>query len=240
MKKRNRKIISEDGKLDVNQLFLEACSQGDHKTVRCILEQVKDFNIDVADNLGRTALRLAVLNENLQVVEVLLTKADSHKLKEALLLAIYIGHTQIAELILKHPQYKIFNSKKLINGTTDSFWQTPSSDDAQFSPDVTPIMLAAQYNRTEIIQMLLLNGDRIEKPHEYHCKCNECTNRFKFDSLRHAQSRLNAYRALASESYISLVSIDPILTAFEMAYELKILAIKEKYFKVGVCCMIFN
>ncbi len=159
-------------------------------------------------------------------------KTDSPKLREALLLAIFMGHTQIAEIILMHPQYRIFNDKKFLNGNTDSFWQTPSSDDAQFSPDITPIMLAAQYNRVEIVQMLLLNGDLIEKPHEFYCECNECLNRFKFDSLRHAQSRLNAYRGLASEAYISLASIDPILTSFELGYELRLLSEREKYFKV--------
>jgi hypothetical protein len=147
------------------------------------------------------------------------------------LLAIYLGHTSIAQAIFNHPQYKVFNDKKFLNSAIDSFWQTPSSDDAQFSPDITPIMLASQYNRTEIVQMLILNGDRIEKPHEFHCICQECSNRFKFDSLRHAQSRLNAYRGLASESYISLISIDPILTAFEMGHELRFLSEKEKYFK---------
>jgi hypothetical protein len=167
------------------------------------------------------------------VVQSLLRKTDSPKLREALLLAIYMGHTQIAESILAHPQYKVFNDKKFLNGATDSFWQTPSSDDAQFSPDITPIMLASQYNRTEIVQMLLLNGDRIEKPHDFHCECNECSNRFKFDSLRHAQSRLNAFRGLASEAYISLASLDPILTAFELGRELRILSEKEKYFKVS-------
>ncbi len=130
-----------------------------------------------------------------------------------------------------HPKYKVFNDKKFQNGDSDSFWQTPSSDDAQFPPDITPLILAAQYNRTEIVQILLLNGDRITKPHDFHCKCNECLNRFKFDSLRHAQSRLNAYRGLTSEAYISLASIDPILTAFELARELRILSTKEKYFK---------
>ena len=142
-----------------------------------------------------------------------------------------MGHTQIARLIINHPSYKIFTDKKFLNNATDSFWQTPSSDDAQFSPDITPIMLASQYNRVEIVQMLLLNGERIEKPHEFSCACNDCSNRFKFDSLVHAQSRLNAYRGLASESYISLASIDPILTAFELGRELRILSEKEKYFK---------
>jgi len=86
----------------------------------------------------------------------------------------------------------------------------------------------------QIVQMLLQTGNRIEKPHEFHCECNECKNRFKFDSLRHAQSRLNAFRGLCSESYISLASVDPILTAFELGHELRYLAEKEKYFKVSL------
>jgi len=71
-----------------------------------------------------------------------LPKLDNQKLKESLLLAIYMGHTGISEFILKLPQYKALSEKKFLNSATDSFWQTPSSDDAQFSPDITPIMLA--------------------------------------------------------------------------------------------------
>ena len=111
-------------------------------------------------------------------------------MREALLLSIFLGHTQISESILRHPKYKVINEKKFVNEDTDSFWQTPSSDDAQFSPDITPLILAAQYNRTEIVQMLLISGDRITKPHNYHCKCTECSNKFKFDSLRLAKSDL--------------------------------------------------
>ncbi len=84
-----------------------------------------------------------------------------------------------------------------------------------------------------LVQLLLRSGNRITKPHDYHCKCLQCHQKFKFDSLRHAQSRLNAYRGLASESYISLASIDPILTAFELGRELRDLSGKEKYFKVN-------
>ena len=32
-----------------------------------LIESIKDFNVDVTDNLGRTALRLAVVNEHLEV-----------------------------------------------------------------------------------------------------------------------------------------------------------------------------
>ncbi len=120
---------------------MDACSTGDYQTVSLILNSIKDFNIDVTDKLGRTALRLAVANENIECVQLLLLKSDAAKMREALLLAIYMGHTLIAQLILNHPQYKLFNEKKFLNGATDSFWQTPSSDDAQFPPDITPIML---------------------------------------------------------------------------------------------------
>ena len=54
-------------KLDVNGIFVEACANGDYQTVNTILESIKDFNIDVTDNLGRTALRLAVASEHMEV-----------------------------------------------------------------------------------------------------------------------------------------------------------------------------
>ena len=51
------------------------------------------------------------------------------------------------------------------------------------------------------------------------------------DSLRHSRSRINAYRALASPSLIALSSKDPILTAFELSWELRRLAFSEHEFK---------
>ena len=54
-------------KPDINEIFLEACENADLSTVNSILHNIKDFNVEVTDNLGRTALRLAVENENLEV-----------------------------------------------------------------------------------------------------------------------------------------------------------------------------
>ena len=51
------------------------------------------------------------------------------------------------------------------------------------------------------------------------------------DSLRHSRSRINAYRALASPSWIALSSKDPILTAFELSWELRRLSFAEHEFK---------
>ncbi|CAF1556535.1 unnamed protein product [Rotaria magnacalcarata] len=217
--------------MNIDEKFVRACENGDYSTVHQILLENPKFSIDVTNQLGRTAMQLAIENEHLEVVTHLLSQCDGQKMREAILLAIYLGHVQIAETCLRHPKFKILFERRAITADEESFWHTPSSDDGQFSPDITPLILAAQYNRTEIVQILLMSGDRITKPHDYHCKCLQCHHKFKFDSLRHAQSRLNAYRGLASESYISLVSVDPILTAFELGRELRDLSAKEKYFK---------
>lgn len=46
---------------------MEACENGDLKTVNYILQSIREFNIEVTDNLGRSPLRLAVENEHLEV-----------------------------------------------------------------------------------------------------------------------------------------------------------------------------
>lgn len=51
------------------------------------------------------------------------------------------------------------------------------------------------------------------------------------DSLRHSRSRINSYRALASPSLIALSSKDPILTAFQLSWELRRLSFLEHEFK---------
>lgn len=63
--------------MDVNEIFIEACMNGDFKTVSNILEQIKDFDINVIDNMGRSALRLAVANEHIEVLFLHLLKLVS-------------------------------------------------------------------------------------------------------------------------------------------------------------------
>lgn len=93
--------------------------------------------------------------------------------------------------------------------------------------------MASQLNRLKIVKLLLSLGHRIERPHDLNCKCNECSNKFKFDSVRHAQSRLNLYKGLTSETYIALVSDDPIITCFYLRREVLYLASNENMFKVN-------
>lgn len=73
----------------MNQRFVEACATGDYQTVLFILESIKDFNIDVSDNLGRTALRLAVASEHLEVKKAMSISADRIILNQYLILSSF-------------------------------------------------------------------------------------------------------------------------------------------------------
>lgn len=66
----------------------------------------------------------------------------------------------------------------------------------------------------------------------YRCGCDECVISSEQDSLRHSHSRINAYKALSSSSLIALSSRDPILTAFELSWELRRLSRMETEFRV--------
>lgn len=215
---------------DQEEEFLHAAEFGDIPTVKRLLNDNPNLNVDCIDALGRTALRLAVKNEHLEIVEVLLDRSSGHHIYEAVLQAISAGHIQIAETILKHRRYlEMWKERKKL-GDDDYFYKT-TYEESQFSPDITPLILAAHKNQYEIVQLLMLRGEIINKPHKFQCACQECTNKMKFDKLRSAKYRLNAYRGLASEAYISLSSKDPILTAFELGAEVKHLSRLEKYFK---------
>ncbi|EPB72608.1 transient-receptor-potential calcium channel protein [Ancylostoma ceylanicum] len=101
---------------------------------------------------------------------------------------------------------------------------------AHFS-DISPIILAAQLNQFEILQMLLRKDARIERPHRYSCICETCDRERLNDSLQYSLKRINTYRALASPAWMSLTSPDPILSAFKLSWELQQLAVVEHEFK---------
>ena len=159
----------------------------------------------------------------------MLEHCNSFQLREALLLSIWTGYNQCVEFILQHRKFKVISKYKFLH--SDSFWQVPSSNDSQFSSDITPLQLACQLNNLKIVRMLLNLGYRIETAHELNCKCNECHNRLKFDSVRHAHARLNTYKGMTSELYVCLTSEDPIQTCFTLRREVLYLAKKENMFK---------
>ncbi|CAF0808879.1 unnamed protein product [Brachionus calyciflorus] len=100
-----------------------------------------------------------------------------------------------------------------------------------FTTDITPLILASHKDNYEIIKILLDRNEQIPEPHDVRCSCHECIRARSEDSLKYSKSRINAYRALASPSLISLSSKDPILTAFQLSWELKRLSRIENEFK---------
>jgi len=136
------------------------------------------------------------------------------------------------QVIIEHPNYMA--SAELHRRTRkDPFFRT--DEKSQFSPDITPLILAAHYNNHEIIQMFLSRNHTIERPHPIACQCADCVTKQNYDSLKRSRSRLNAYRALASPAYMALSSPDPIMATFKLRQEMKTLAQVEKEFKVSNC-----
>lgn len=111
-------------------------------------------------------------------------------------------------------------------------WEAIDSASSTFTPDITPLILAAHRNNYEILKILLDRGATLPMPHDVRCGCDECVTSSQTDSLRHSQSRINAYRALSSSSLIALSSHDPILTAFELSWELRRLSRMESEFRL--------
>uniref|UniRef100_A0A2R9A0E2 Transient receptor potential cation channel subfamily C member 6 n=1 Tax=Pan paniscus TaxID=9597 RepID=A0A2R9A0E2_PANPA len=214
--------------------FLDAAEYGNIPVVRKMLEECRSLNVNCVDYMGQNALQLAVANEHLEITELLLKKENLSRVGDALLLAISKGYVRIVEAILSHPAFA--EGKRLATSPSQSELQQDDfyaydEDGTRFSHDVTPIILAAHCQEYEIVHTLLRKGARIERPHDYFCKCNDCNQKQKHDSFSHSRSRINAYKGLASPAYLSLSSEDPVMTALELSNELAVLANIEKEFK---------
>ena len=110
-------------------------------------------------------------------------------------------------------------------------WELLDNCTANFTADITPVILAAHRNNYEILKLLLDRGATIPLPHDVKCSCDECVRGSMEDSLKFSLARINAYRALAAPSLIALSAKDPILTAFKLSDELKRLAKAESQYR---------
>lgn len=171
-------------------------------------------------------VQIAVDNENVEIVEVLL-KQDGVKIGDALLYAIREGVYRIVEMLIDHPSI----GREMLGSDWATHKRAESEESSDYSPDVSPVILAAYCNQFEILQLLLSRGARIVKPHSLSCCCQRCKRETSEDSLRHSLLRIHTYRALSSPAWISLTSPDPVLTAFKLSRELERLAMRENEFK---------
>uniref|UniRef100_A0A1I7RZV0 ANK_REP_REGION domain-containing protein n=1 Tax=Bursaphelenchus xylophilus TaxID=6326 RepID=A0A1I7RZV0_BURXY len=208
--------------------FLESAESGDRPTLIACLNQknAAPLNVNCVDAMGRTAIEIAVDNENFEIVELLLRQTDI-RIGNALLCAIREGVYRIVEMLVNHPSI----NKDMLGDGWHKYLSRSEVATSEYSSDISPIMLAAHLNRFEILQMLLRKEATIERPHKHSCRCEVCTEDRGQDSLHHSLKRINTYRALASPAWMSLTSSDPILSAFRLSWELQNLARLENEFK---------
>ncbi|WKX99872.1 hypothetical protein Q1695_014614 [Nippostrongylus brasiliensis] len=209
--------------------FLEASERGDKPTLQeCLLtkEGETPLNVNCLDSMGRSALEIAVDNENIEVVDMLLKHPDI-RIGNALLCAIREGVYRLVEMQVNHPSI----TREMLGDGWAEHLDPAEAASAEYSSDISPIILAAQLNQFEILQMLLRKDARIERPHRYSCICETCDRERLNDSLQYSLKRINTYRALASPAWMSLTSPDPILSAFKLSWELQHLSVVEHEFK---------
>ena len=206
--------------------YLLMVERGDTAGAKSVIEALKHrtqiFDINCVDPLGRTALIIAMENENIDMIEMLISQ--NIKPKDALLVAIREEFVDGTEMLLRHEE------ESHVEGEAYS-WEKMDTCTANFTSDITPVILAAHKNNYEILKMLLDRGATIPIPHDVKCSCDECVQGSAEDSLKFSLARINAYRALASPSLIALSAADPILSAFQLSDELKRLAKAESQYK---------
>ncbi|KPJ19923.1 Transient receptor potential protein [Papilio machaon] len=207
--------------------FLLNADRGDYATVKKLIDQYASspeiLDINCVDPLNRSALIAAIENENIELIKLLL--ASGIKVKDALLHAIKEEYVEAVELLLQ------WEEEHHVPGEPYS-WESVDSSAATFTVDITPLILAAHRNHYEILKILLDRGATLPVPHDVKCGCDECVKSQEEDSLRHSQARINAYRALTAPSLIALSSADPLLTAFQLSWELGHLSRMETEFRV--------
>ncbi|XP_015605560.1 transient-receptor-potential-like protein isoform X2 [Cephus cinctus] len=151
--------------------------------------------------------------------------------KDALLHAIDQEFVEAVELLLEHEELLRTNelnqeqppdAKEIVHS-----WQRVDAASSRYPPDMTPLVLAAQRNNYEILKLLLDRGATLPMPHDVKCGCDDCLRCATGDPLRLSSTRISEYKALASPSLIALSSSDPLMTAFQLSWELRELAIAE-------------
>ncbi|XP_037079458.1 short transient receptor potential channel 3-like [Pollicipes pollicipes] len=174
------------------------------------------FDVSCAAFDGATALHVAVERGDAAMVALLLGRPEV-RLADCALYAVASGDTDLAELLLSR-----LPADRETRGYLDS---------AAYTPDITPLTLAAHNDDYEMIQLLVSRGHRLHPPHAPTCFCAAvCFSKLNGEDLAHSLKRLNTYRALASPAYICQTSPDPIYTCFTLAEELRTCAEHEMEF----------
>ncbi|XP_014251962.1 short transient receptor potential channel 5-like isoform X1 [Cimex lectularius] len=239
LKSESKILCNEPQKIIFPQLlknekyFHTLVNKGNLEKVDKFLKNTSNFNVNCTDFQGQTPLIIAIKNNNLEMVRLLLQQ-DNITIADAILHAVKVGNVEILQLVLDH-----------INTTNCriEFMDAPSFE---FPPYITPLVLAAEMGNFKIVSLLLERGHFIPRPHKPQCFCKaECMRIFKSeDPVTVANSKLHVYSALSNPVYICQMANDPILAAFKLSKELKTAGLmdmvnKVKYYKLAKDVRVF-
>ncbi|KAJ1366541.1 anthranilate synthase component I [Parelaphostrongylus tenuis] len=130
--------------------FLLSCERGDIGTVKNLLAITDYVNINCVDPLGRSALLIAIENENTEMIELLLD--NNIETGDAILHAIGEENLEAVEIIVEHLE-KIDKFSPENQGVEINEYSA-------FTPDITPIILAAQKDNYECIKLFWIRKAR--------------------------------------------------------------------------------
>ncbi|XP_035234236.1 short transient receptor potential channel 4-like, partial [Stegodyphus dumicola] len=178
-----------------------------------------NLNINCINYKGVSALHIAIKKENERLVKLLFSRHDLD-FRDAALHAVATGNTELTKTILDaiHAVYP-----------GSEFYGYKESPD--YSPDITPLILAAHCGDYQMVRMLIERGHTIEKPHAPTCYCLTCKQQIVEAGSSISRIRLNAYKAVCNPSYICQVTNDPVYYGFALDKELKECALMDKEFR---------
>ncbi|XP_067141263.1 short transient receptor potential channel 4-like [Centruroides vittatus] len=195
--------------------FFQFVKKGDVNELQDFLSN-NQLDVNCVNYQGSSALHIAVENENIEMVQFLLT-VPNIDIKDCVLHAIRTENIKIIEIIL--------NALK----NRDLEFQ-PYYNSIEFDYGMTPLILAAQRGSIEIIRLLLKRSHQIPEPHFPTCKCRDCKSLAKDVGADPTLQRLNIYKAICNPYFICLTTNDPIFTAFILDKQLRESAEIEKEF----------
>ena len=144
---------------------------------------------------------LSRINKQQQRVDDLLCRAVANKSVKAvsILLDLALTHLKLDKQLLPRDQESDLGAK----------WMDKR--------DIKPLILAAQGSRLLLTKMFLARGFKILPPHDIMCECQKC----QADPLAQSKLRIDVYKAICNPVWISLTSIDPFITVFQLCHELE-------------------
>ena len=141
----------------------------------------------------------------------------SSQVKDALLLAIAEEYVEGVEILLHHEE------QHHMPGTPHS-WEAVDSVSASYTPDVTPLILAAHKNNYEILKILLDRGAKVPQPHNLRCRqeqkgirqqcqCVQCAAIFSTGTACPFLPTFVVCRGRGSRDSLSMINDVPVLRA---------------------------